>query len=565
MTLKFLKVHYVTGMAITLSACPLPSKFEPDTALDSSDTNPAIDTSKSTDSEDTAIPIDSHTGWAADTEESGDTDPDDSGTDPIESGSVDTAWGLEDADAKILGAEEGDGVGLVISAAGDNNGDGLYDIAVETYGDPSEVVVIHSYIEGTYRVDEAAGRVRVEVDDVEGVGLSTSTSPLTGGGDMIGDGYADLLIGTPFAEDDYTGWVWLVEGPVLEDLDLNVADAGIRGDPDEGLAGGGLAWGKDINEDGFEDFLVGVVGATEYGVESSLGYCGGDEDTEDEGGEDAGTSVGAVYVVLGPASGRSALPDIATARWHGEDGGDAAGSNIAEAGDLDGDGWNDILLAAPNQCERGTGAGAVYVVLGPMTGDGALSDADGRRSGEYWDDRAGESLTVAGDTNADGYPDILIGSPDNDDRKGKIWLELGPVTGNQPLTLADASFTGEATSDYAGYALSSAGDQDEDGYDDLLIGAPKAETPASSDGGVAYLIFGPISGAQSLTDAETRLYDSTLDNSAGKSLANLGDTNADGRTDLLIGAYRDGEGAYAGGAAYLLLGGGELLTHALAE
>lgn len=568
MTSKIQRIQLVpcaAGIAVTLSACPFPSKFDSDTASDLSDSTSTVDTSGAHDSRDTAIPTDSHTGLTTDTDETGDADSDDSETEPTESGSVDSAWGLEDADAKIVGAEEGDGVGLVISAAGDNNGDGLNDVVVQTYESSGTVVVVHSPIEGTYRIDEAAGHIEVQRDDIEGVGISTTSSPLVGGGDMAGDGYADILIGTPYADDDYTGWVWLVQGPVLDELDLNCADAGVQGVFGEGRAGGGLAWGKDMNNDGFEDFLVGVNGANEDGVESELGYCGGEEDIEADFDLEPGGAVGAIYVVLGPVSGEATLSDVAAARWYGEDGGDGAGGNVAEAGDLDGDGRPDMLLAAKGQCERGLNSGAIYVVLGPVTGDGALSDADGRRTGEYWDDRAGESLSVAGDTNADGYTDILIGSPENDHLSGKIWLELGPVTGSQPLTLSDASFTGEAMGDSAGYALSSAGDQDADGYDDFLIGAPTAETPASANGGIAYLIFGPVSGAQSLTEAETRLYDSALDNSAGKSLANLGDTNADGQTDLLIGAYRDGEGAYAGGAAYLLLGGGELLTHALAE
>ena len=127
-----------------------------------------------------------------------------------------------------------------------------------------------------------------------------------------------------------------------------------------------------------------------------------------------------------------------------------------------------------------------------LTGDIDLSVADAKFIGEDANDQAGFSVASAGDVNGDGYDDLLVGALYDDDggsQAGAAYLIFGPVTGDFDLSAADAKFIGEAASDYAGISVASAGDVNGDGYDDLLVGA-YGDDDGGTNAGAAYILYG---------------------------------------------------------------------------
>src|SRR6185436_13418728 len=132
---------------------------------------------------------------------------------------------------------------------------------------------------------------------------------------------------------------------------------------------------------------------------------------------------------------------------------------------------DDVLVGATNQGDRNEGA--AYLVLGPVTGTLDLALADAKLVGEEPDDLAGHSVSDAGDVDGDGHDDLLVGALGNDEggsTAGAAYLVVGPVTGTLDLSRADAKLVGEAPNDWCGISVSGAGDVDGDGHDDLLVG-----------------------------------------------------------------------------------------------
>ena len=169
------------------------------------------------------------------------------------------------------------------------------------------------------------------------------------------------------------------------------------------------------------------------------------------------------------------------ASFWGEDADDRSGRSVAGVGDVNGDGYDDILIGAFGDDDGGNSAGQIYLIFGKSSSwamDTDLSAADASFWGEDTDDSAGRSgITCAGDVNSDGYDDILIGVESNSNGgrgAGQTYLILGKASGwamDTDLSNSDASFLGEDTQDRSGSSVAGAGDVNGDGYDDILIGA----------------------------------------------------------------------------------------------
>jgi hypothetical protein len=251
-------------------------------------------------------------------------------------------------------------------------------------------------------------------------------------------------------------------------------------------------------------------------------------------------------------------PSIATAagfRLHAEGNAQDFGFSVAPAGDVNGDDIPDLIVGAPSYDGIQGFAGRAYLFLGPFDGDRSAEDADATISAVNFGDNLGFSVASAGDTNGDGFDDLLIGARSNDAngiQAGQAYLFLGPIHGELRVSDATAVISGEAF-DELGRAVAGVGDLDHDGLADIAIGAPLANGIAVSSGRVL-VYYGPVSGALTTADADAVIDGITFNEMLGTSVAAAGDLNDDGTGDLVIGAPRPNLNGAGTGHAYVFYG-----------
>ncbi len=333
----------------------------------------------------------------------------------------------------------------------------------------------------------------------------------------------------------------------LMDTSLADVDASFLGEAQFDYSGTSIECAGDVNNDGYDDFIIGVV-------------------NNDEG---PGDSVGQTYLILGKASGWSMDVSLANAdaSFIGEADEDRSGSSIAGVGDVNNDGYDDFIIGASWNSDGAYRAGQTYLILGKASGwsmDVSLANADASFLGEAVSDMSGSVVSGAGDVNNDGYDDFIIGAYWNDEGPGtyagQTYLILGKASGwSMDLSLAnvDASFIGESEEDYSGSSLAGAGDVNNDGYDDFLIGASRNNEGPGDDAGQSYLILGKASGWS--MDTSLMLASASFIGEAGEDysgyVAGAGDVNNDGYDDFLIGSSSNDEGpGDDAGQTYLILG-----------
>jgi len=301
-------------------------------------------------------------------------------------------------------------------------------------------------------------------------------------GDVDGDDRDDLLIAAPYNDEggSSAGKTYLFFGSTVAgggSFDLSQADASFVGESASDASGYSVSSAGDVDGDGLDDLLIG---APIYGT----GYF---------------TEAGKTYLVFGSTvgSGGSFSLSAADAVFMGEEGWDGSGTSVSSAGDVDGDGLDDLLIGAPYNNAGTLAGGKTYLFLGATVAGGGSFDmgsADAIFLGERRNDYSGLSVSSAGDVDGDGLDDLLIGARllDVSSAAGKTYLLLASTVaggGTFDLSVADARFLGENAGDLSGTSVSSAGDVDGDGLDDLLIGAPGYG--GSNDDGKAYLILSP--------------------------------------------------------------------------
>ncbi len=264
-------------------------------------------------------------------------------------------------------------------------------------------------------------------------------------------------------------------------------------------------------------------------------------------GLDAGEPVSATVEIESAEIDLSA----AHARLLGEGSEADAGLGLCFAGDVDGDGLDDLLIGAPEQHQPSTDSGAAYLLLGPISGEHPLQTAHAVLAGESQRDKAGRGVAGPGDIDGDGFDDLLIGAENAGiDEQGTAYLVYGPVTGSLSLASADLRFIGQEEGDLAGWAVSGIGDQDGDGLPELAIAAPYASRAL----GRVHVVSSEVQVAMSLADADGVFEGDDEGDAVGWSLADPGDVDGDGIGDLLIGAGLEDGYAEGSGAAYLVLG-----------
>ena len=432
---------------------------------------------------------------------------------------------LGGADLVLQGEGANDEAGVALGS-GDVDADGYDDVIVGAWYEGAggyragAVYLLYGSPSGTASLDDADAKIIGE-DSQDYAGHSADCA-----GDVDGDGHDDILVGAHGNQG--RGAVYVLRGPLYGDIDLSAADAKLTGEAQGDLAGFAVAGAGDVDGDGLDDLLIGAH-------------------HEDAGGE----SAGAAYLVLGTVTGTSSLSS-ATAKFVGESAGDDAGRSVAAGGDVNADGYGDILIGA-YQSDTGS-PGRAYLIHGPASGTVTLDAADAVFEGENGDDGAGVSVHSPGDVDGDGYDDILVGAYRHDGGgtdAGIAYLFYGPVSGPVALAAADARLIGEASEDEAGNTVHGGGDLDGDSLPDIAVGAPQESTAAEYAGAV-YVIYPQPQGDVPLSTADAKLLGVGENDGAGYALATSGDINGDGYDDLIVGA----NDASGGGAIYLLFGGG---------
>jgi len=481
--------------------------------------------------------------------------------------------GLDGSNGFVLnGVNAGDESGTSVSVAGDINGDGFEDLIIGApdAGPNGSFSGASFLVFGSNQgftsplnlsaLDGSNGFVINGESIYDFSGYSVSAA-----GDINGDGVDDLVLGAPSASPDagYSGATYVVFGSkqgLPDPLSLSDLDGSngflISGVTAYDESGTSVSAAGDINGDDIDDLIIGAP------------YAG----------------TGAGYVVFG--SDQALAHPLSLSYLDGNNGfkingvstGDSLGISVSAAGDINGDGIDDLIIGAILAGTPGDYAGASYVVFGSdeaWAGSLNLSSLDGGNgfaiNGVADQDSLGNSVSAAGDINGDGIADLVIGAPNadpNGDDSGASYVVFGSAQAwTSPLNLSGLDGTngfainGVSAGDQSGASVSAAGDINVDGFDDLIIGASLVD-PNGGDSGASYIVYGsdqawtsPLN-LSSLDSANGFVINgvSAGDNS-GTSVSAAGDINVDGFDDLIIGAPLADPNGDSSGASYVVFGG----------
>jgi FG-GAP repeat len=401
---------------------------------------------------------------------------------PVTSGRISVA----DADAKLLGELKGDFAGEGWAGVGDLNADGYDDLVVgapgSATGQPGDPAPGTAYLfyggrkrmSGTLDLTDADATL-VGESNVDFAGLSIASRT-----NVDGDHYDDLVIGAP--RDDAggaeAGAVYVLRGGkkrLRGAVSLATADAKFVGAPGD-LAGFRINAAGDVDRDHRDDVLIGATAQPGFG----------------------GSGIGSAYLLYGDKRSPHGTVSLPTGAAHflGEDTDDRPGFGLGGGGDLNGDHFDDVVVAADLEDTAGVSAGAAYVFYGRrarLTGTVSLGTADAKLTGEATNDRAGFAAAVVPDLDRDGFDEIAVGAFQPPAGNGAAYVLYGDwrrLSGTSSLATADVKLTGEAAADAAGFSVGGAGDINGDRVCDLMVGAMSHDLTGSDSAGAVYVRFG---------------------------------------------------------------------------
>ena len=283
----------------------------------------------------------------------------------------------------------------------------------------------------------------------------------------------------------------------------------------------------DVNGDGYGDI---VVGAPQHDANASI------------------ADSGAAYLFLGGPDGPEQEPSWI---FEAQQAGASFGHSVAGAGDVNNDGRNDVIIGAPRWDEGEVDEGRLFLFLGIATGLG--SNAAWTIDSDQVGSQLGFSVAGAGDVNNDGLDDVIAGAPRYDNSfadEGIALVWLGVPTGDLGTPPAWVAFGGADAAAF-GSSVASAGDVDSDGFDDVIVGAPR-ETVTESSEGTARVYRGQVGGP------DVNPVWTTVGGQAGaqygQAVAGAGDVDGDGHDDVLVGAFSFDEPETDEGAVFLFHG-----------
>ncbi|MBT3220461.1 MAG: hypothetical protein HN348_15350, partial [Proteobacteria bacterium] len=406
--------------------------------------------------------------------------------------------------------------GEVVSGAGDVNNDGYGDVIVAAPNHDAGQGGAYLYVGSLAGLETTPSWVTESEQDSAYFGRAVSSA-----GDIDGDGYGDVIITGYEWDNGDSGHVYVYRGVPSPDFLSESPQWTIDAAQTGSDFGGSVAAAGDVNGDGFADI---IVGASNF--------------TNDEVAE------GKAYVYFGSVSGAST-----TADWSFESNLENSqyGHSVSSAGDVNGDGYADIVVGAVHYDNGELNEGAAFLYLG--SGSGPMNVASWVAESNQGDGFFGRSVSSAGDVNGDGFADVIVGMPQyasGQSQEGAAHAYRGIVDVPSETT-ADTRGADESGA-YFGAAVSSAGDVNGDGYDDVIVGAPNH----TNDQGRAYIYRGSASG---ISASSTWVGVQGLDGAMfGKSVSRAGDVNSDGYDDVIVGAPRYDNGQAYEGTAYLHLG-----------
>ncbi|MER2513472.1 MAG: hypothetical protein ABTQ25_13830 [Nitrosomonas ureae] len=465
---------------------------------------------------------------------------------------------------RLDGLTANDGLGSSVSNAGDVNGDGLDDLIIGAGTDSNGTNSGSSYVvfgkasgfDASLDLSSLDGDTGFRVDGASSGGYGDSAGiAVSSAGDLNGDGYDDLIIGasreynSSNPENPITvGYVVYGKASgfssILQASSLTGSNGFRFTVPGEVAQSSSVSSAGDVNGDGLDDLIVGI------NFERSYRHI---------------TDKNDAYIIFGNTSGFGTEFDLAS--LDGNNGFrvptpngdiyDTSGIQVSNAGDINGDALDDLIIGSPSDSTDFYHGGNSYVVFGKDAGfdatlNLALDGSDGFRvRGETGDNGISTSVSSAGDVNGDGFDDLIIGASIDQNSSGQYsgtsYVVFGKASGfNAILDLTDLGTNegfrvdGAAAFDGFGTSVSGAGDVNGDGFDDLLVGAERAD-PNGESSGSSYVIFGRSSFLDDEVDFPGTPGDDIFTGTSAAESFEGGDGN-----DRMIG--RGGADSFDGGA-----------------